>query len=196
MFRTPFSRRPPKAQRIQLANLPKEILIHVLSYLSSWDYLSLAHTSHGYRTFINCNANDICLAAMTNQPECSTYPISITVDDRRCFYCLRLGLVLLKKRFRAFQHTPRLWKPKPLPVFILYLEENSRCLEPRVASAYARHILGELIEIRWMDIGGLTHRRKKGVKTVTLHLEENSILTSRWFKVWVDGPLMLKPSED
>lgn len=82
-----------------------------------------------------------------------------------------------------------------MPVFIGFLEQNGKGLEPRVSSAYARHILGELIEIGWGNMGGLKHRSKEGVKTVTINLED-SCLTRRWCKVWVEGPLLPRVEEE
>jgi len=186
--------RPPNPNKNYICKIPQELLIHVLSYLSSWDYLSPAHTSYGYRTFIHENAREICLAAMRAQPDLTAYTMAITIDKHDYLYFLRLGWFFAKKWFRKYRSAPRFWEPVPMPVFIGYLEQNGRDLEPKMSSAYARHILGELIEIGWMKMGGLKHRRSKGVKTVTINLE-GSYLTRRWCKVWVEGPLLPKIGE-
>ncbi|KAH7410569.1 hypothetical protein BKA64DRAFT_703681 [Cadophora sp. MPI-SDFR-AT-0126] len=147
MFQKVFRSRKPKAQTIQLGDLPEELLIHILSYLSSWDYLALAHTSRGYQAFIIDNAREICLEAMKAQPDIATYTVSMTIDKHTYSYLYRLGWFLTRRWFGSLRRYLRPWEITHLPMFIGYLEKAGRSLGPELSSAYARHILGEIIEI-------------------------------------------------
>lgn len=177
-----------KPHYFRLGDLPPELLTHIFSYLSSWDYLSLVHTSQGYRDFIHKNAKQICLAALRSQPEKSTYTRSFTIDNNRLRYAIRWKCWNLRMAFRQFarflvSHPRSLRGPRTKPMFLLYLKRMGVSLRPDVSAAYTRHILGELIEISWIRLGGLKHRSNPDLETVTIDLE-NTEWAIAWRRKW------------
>ncbi|KAH7346185.1 hypothetical protein BKA65DRAFT_551115 [Rhexocercosporidium sp. MPI-PUGE-AT-0058] len=184
-----------KHQYFRLGDLPIEILVHVLSYLLSWDYLAVVHTSQGYRAFVNENAQAICLAALSSQLEISRYIERFTIDDNRRRYVWRWKFLKLRMTLRKgsqvlmprqrFQH-----KPTTKPMFLLYLMTQNIPLWSELMDAYMEHTLGELIEIYWTMLGGLKHRSSPDLGTVSLNHENTQWAKTwrkKWEKVWRDN---------